>query len=115
MSNDDNNIPVLEEIVVPGHPESVPPDAHVEQAALPAIPDAETLAPLLKEMAEEIQEDFRQEILEEILPTVEQAVRDAIALHEPAMVQKLVLLLQDHLPELIRKLHEAETGGGNTV
>jgi len=114
MSNDDNpfdksSIPILEEIVIPGNPEALatPEPASLELPSLDSI-DTEAIAPLLKQIAAEIQEDFKHEILDEIIPVISAAVHEQVNRHEAAVQQKLVFLLQEHLPELIQALHDSQ-------
>jgi len=114
MSIDDNpfsksSIPVLEEIVIPGNPESLATPTPAAQT-LPPLDGIDTaaIAPLLKQIATRIQEDFKHEILDEIIPVISAAVHEQVNLHEAAIQQKLVFLLQEHLPELIQALRDSQ-------
>lgn len=114
MTIDDNpsgkpSVPVLEEIVVPGNPESLKTTETDADTALnlPSIDsiDTEAIAPLLKQIAIELQEDFKQEILDELIPMISTALKEQVNRHETSMQQKMVFLLQEHLPKLIQALH----------
>jgi len=106
---DKSSVPVLEEIVIPGNPEALttPEPAAMDLSSLDNI-DTEAIAPLLKQIASEIQEDFKHEILDEIIPVISAAVHEQVNLHEAAIQQKLVFLLQEHLPDLIQALRNSQ-------
>ena len=116
MSSEDNpfdksSIPVLEEIVIPGNPEALAtPEPGSESLPLPSVDriDTEAIAPLLKKIAAEIQEDLKHEILDEIIPLISAALHEQVNQHEVAIQQKLVYLLQEHLPEMIQALHDSQ-------
>lgn len=121
----DDDIPVLQEVIMPGipideleqsvaasPPNPLPPPVHAEPKPQRVVVDTDQLVPLVEQLAEQIQQELEVKMQEILAQSLEVFIQNTLYQYEEHMKESILSQLLDKLPDMISSATHLEPDDG---